>query len=310
MAAVPTATALTPSLSSSVPQQPILVPATTTTTQQQQVQRTALTPWRQCEQHIALLIDGDCKQELKGAATNDVLNLTHCLITYFHMPPENIYLFSSQKHQTIVEHLAAHGVHSPTSINIAETTPENVRNAIRTVVSRCRDFAQRSFVFLHYSGHGAIMPQQQPSSISALQTGLQVGPDVYLTNDELFQLLVLRLPRRTRVFSLIDACNSGSALALPFSYSVDSARWNHTSHQSSKLPECEITSIGSALAIESSNQVRGPVVGYGGALSVAFAESQTAVECTDDPVRLVALLRDKFATLHQTPHLESAYPII
>lgn len=230
------------------------------------------------------------------------------MVDQYHIPTENIYLITLANPSDILQRLANSGVQG-SMINVAQTTPENARNVLRQIVQRCRDFAQRTFLFFHYSGHGGII-RVDPRT-GAIQTGLQVGNNVFLTNDELYQLLVLRLPRRTRLFALIDACNSGSALALPCVYNLETEQWTRSisAPGDEKLPECEVTSIGASTETQVSNQVHGPIIGYGGALTVAFLESGTAVDSINEPTKVVQILAPKFSKMNQIPQLESGQPL-
>jgi len=320
-----------------------------------------LTPWQKCDQKLAILIDGDVQQQLKGSTVRDMANMTRYLMDYMHIQPHDIYLLTSTSPTILLQHLTqgTNGkevtnitdntgyVHDEqearfSKINVATTTPDNVRNILRTLVHRCKEFAKHSFVFFHYSGHGMLNPPSTVFStgpaVSSVntnemahipQTSIQVGPNVYLTNTELYELFVMRLPRRVRLFALVDACNSGVALALPYSYNVESKQWNTTSFELfnqkgqhsyetnqesmvlslSKRPECEVTAIGASSTKEPSQQVQGSIIGYGGALTVAFLESGTITSNIDRPIEIIHILNTKLQSMQQHPQLQAGFPI-
>lgn len=325
ISAAPSSVVIKPSITSS-PIKPTMV---------QTVSNTSLVPFEQCDLKLALVVDGDFTGELKGAPMRDVVNMTKCLVEKYNFSEQNIYILTPNAPTTLSEAISKTGVVAE-KVSITQLTPDNIRTLLRVIVQRCREFAQKSLVYFYYSGHGTVLSPTTTSSSSHIvnsagavlpktSTGIQVGPSIFLTNDEIYELLILRLPVRTRVFSFIDACCSGSAMSLPFVYDHNTREWYKSSNQYTPAtgtntvnsvvtmadggPHCVATCIAASAPTQVSTQVNGSLVGHGGALTVAFLESGQALAAVDDPVQLVTILSDKLQRL-QIPQLESSIPLL
>jgi hypothetical protein len=297
----------------------------------------ALTPWQQCEQKLAIVIDGDSTGQLKGAPLRDAVHVTRALLLQYRFPPENVYVLTATQPEDFRLRLAAStagdapGTHqddaahgggsggdtvallraSSRRVHVNGTSSDSVRHTVRGVVQRVSEFAQRSFLWFHYSGHGILL--RPPDGASSASSALQVGADAYVTDAELYALLVAPLPRRARLFALIDCCNSGNALNLPFGYDARQRQWQAgvtaaTFH--GDMPQAEVTAIGACQATEVDEQVNGPLLGHGGALTVAFLESPALMAALDDPVSIVDGVTPKFRKLAQRPQLQAGAPVL
>eukprot|EP00755_Sulcionema_specki_P005068 Sspe_Gene.31724::Locus_15618_Transcript_1_1_Confidence_1.000_Length_1298::g.31724::m.31724 len=97
---------------------------------------------------------------------------------------------------------------------------DNILSSIDWLV---RDAQPGDVLFFHYSGHGG----QQRDRNGEEEDGMDetLIPEDYrhagvITDDELFQELVCRLPMGVRLVCLMDCCHSGTILDLPFMFTA------------------------------------------------------------------------------------------
>eukprot|EP01063_Lacrimia_lanifica_P004662 TRINITY_DN1265_c0_g3_i1.p2 TRINITY_DN1265_c0_g3~~TRINITY_DN1265_c0_g3_i1.p2 ORF type:complete len:353 (+),score=140.72 TRINITY_DN1265_c0_g3_i1:62-1120(+) len=98
---------------------------------------------------------------------------------------------------------------------------DNLLNSIRWLVDGCQP---GDVLFFHYSGHGG---QQKDSYSGDEEDGMDetLIPEDYqragqITDDELYQELVSRVPQGARLVCVMDCCHSGSILDLPYMWTA------------------------------------------------------------------------------------------
>jgi metacaspase-1 len=100
-------------------------------------------------------------------------------------------------------------------------TKRNIMRSFRTFAMQCQE---GDAVFVHYAGHGIAVEDQSGDEPDGFDGALL--PVDYLTageilDDEIFQLLLIPMPKNVVVTALFDCCHSGTILDLPFEYSVE-----------------------------------------------------------------------------------------
>lgn len=100
-----------------------------------------------------------------------------------------------------------------------QPTFRNILAAMRWLTS---GVVSGDVLFFHFSGHGA--QQEDPKCGDVLDDGLcpvDFTQSGLITDDMIFELLVRHLPAGVRLTALIDCCNPGSCMNLPFSCSPE-----------------------------------------------------------------------------------------
>ena len=109
-------------------------------------------------------------------------------------------------------------------------TKNNILNAIDTFVNRANNNNLKELWF-SYSGHGSYTwnyggDAEQDNKDEAL-VPLDYDTNGLITDDVLNKNLVRKLPKDAKLFSIIDACHSGTSLDLPFVYRVNNGIEEH-----------------------------------------------------------------------------------
>jgi len=100
-------------------------------------------------------------------------------------------------------------------------TRKNMIVAYRTVAAQAQP---GDVVYLHYSGHGVSIPDQNGDEADKKDEALvpvdyrDVG---VIRDDKLVKILVKKLAAGVFVTSLMDCCHSGTVLDLPFKFRAD-----------------------------------------------------------------------------------------
>lgn len=122
-------------------------------------------------------------------------------------------------------------------------TKQNILNSIDKFVNRSFKESCKELWF-SYSGHGSYtwnrgLDKEKDFKDEAL-VPLDYQQAGLITDDVLNQKLVRRLPIDAKLFSIIDACHSGTSLDLPFVYRVDKGIEHHGKKQNI-LDVCKIS---------------------------------------------------------------------
>jgi len=94
------------------------------------------------------------------------------------------------------------------------------RNIIKAIQWLVQGASHGDILFFHFSGHGS----QQTDHTGTEEDGLNetILPSDYrskqITDDELWGTMVFPLPNGVKLIALMDCCNSGTGLDLPFEY--------------------------------------------------------------------------------------------
>lgn len=145
--------------------------------------------------------------ELRGCVRDQVF-LAHLLRSRFGFKSEEMHMLTDEPHGLV-------GILSgkPTMANIVEA-----------MAWLMRDARQGDSLFFSFSGHGGQTRDMNGDERGGFDDTIcpvdfQESGDI--TDDELYELLVKRVPKGARLTAVIDSCHSGTVLDLPYSYDVN-----------------------------------------------------------------------------------------
>lgn len=145
---------------------------------------------------------GDNPGELSGC-WNDVLNMKNYIMAVHGFEEENIVILMDDGEHT-------------------EPTGENIIDAYKKVVA---DAEEGDAIFLHYSGHGTKIADDDVGEEDDGYDEALVPRDYQDTgvirDDDLYEIIVKDLPLGVHVVSLMDCCHSGTILDLPYMFKAD-----------------------------------------------------------------------------------------
>lgn len=98
-----------------------------------------------------------------------------------------------------------------------QPTRKNLLREMRALVKNTR---RGDKLFLHYSGHGTYTRDRSHDEIDGRDEAICPVDGSVITDDELRQILVQRLPSGVQMLCLLDCCHSGTGADLRFNYEV------------------------------------------------------------------------------------------
>lgn len=117
-------------------------------------------------------------------------------------------------------------------------TKENLLGGIEWII---RTVQPGDVVFFHYSGHGTQVPDEDGSEEDGKDEALvplDYASAKFITDDDIFNYLVSKMPAGSRLFALMDCCHSGTIFDLPYTIKADeklsdadAVVENHAAHQ-------------------------------------------------------------------------------
>ncbi|KAI0729231.1 Metacaspase-1 [Fomitopsis betulina] len=105
-----------------------------------------------------------------------------------------------------------------------QTDPERIptrENMVYYFHWLVKDAKQDDSLFLHYSGHGGIVPDTDGDEVSGYDDvifPMDFREKGHIVDDDLHDILVQGLPHGCRLTALFDSCHSGTVMDLPFVY--------------------------------------------------------------------------------------------
>lgn len=100
-------------------------------------------------------------------------------------------------------------------------TKRNIMNALDDLTRKCQP---GDTGFVHYSGHGSRQRDytgQEESGYNSTLVPIDFNTAGQIVDDELYEHLVLKMPRGSTLTCLMDCCHSGTVLDLPFNFVAD-----------------------------------------------------------------------------------------
>jgi len=99
-----------------------------------------------------------------------------------------------------------------------QPTLENIVNILASTVKIATD---GDAIFVHYSGHGARMMNEQGDNYIDTLVPVDYETAGQLTDSDISELLSKHLNNGVTLTALIDSCHSGSIMELPYRFSAD-----------------------------------------------------------------------------------------
>lgn len=138
------------------------------------------------------------KNELNGCI-NDIMNVKTLLMNKFNYPEDNFEIITDN-----------------TPI---KPTRNNILTAIRNRLSKLKE---GDTWYIHYSGHGTYDHNYGPDFESDGNDEFICPLDANISDDELNDLLVKRLPKGVKLRCVFDCCHSGTVMDLPLKLNDES----------------------------------------------------------------------------------------
>lgn len=197
------------------------------------------------------------------------------------------------------------------------------QNIINCMAWLSHDAKPGDVLFVHYSGHGVKAPSinDEFEKFDQCLAPLDFEENECIRDDDIFELLVAKLPKGVRLTAVFDCCHSGTLLDLPYSF-IGSKNLNRKTQGKMQRVRGDNESNGDVLMISGCNDEQQSAdvknakamgtgcVGAGGAATQCLTYTllnksnltyQDMLVCTRD------MLREKKFT--QVPQLSSSKPI-
>jgi len=197
-------------------------------------------------QKFALLVSGDPGDSLGQACERDVNLFRTILVENFGLDNRCI---------TILE-----DANGATSRETLFTTLTNIATALNEKQS------EKTLLVVQYSGHGfnVNIPNEVGEAI--------LTSDGFVTNQDLHDKLISKLGAHVTVFAFFDACHSEQMFSLPYTWNAQYKVWTKVENSDPTPILCSAYTLSACLDGQTDQQVIGDVYGFGGALTVGFAE--------------------------------------
>jgi len=245
--------------------------------------------------YFAIIIDGDLENTLGGACSRDVWNISNKFINDIQPTANDVYLFfhnlSSDKYASKLSRIGAR--------NISESNLHNIKKCFDDVVNQVNSEQEQSVVFFHYSGHGYQVPDIEGDEVDGFD-------DIFLghsmKDDFIWDNLIVKLPRRSHFFALIDACHSGSGVDMPYLWKNNT--WN-LHKKKNILADCSGYSLSACSDTECASQDIGETTGFGGSLTAGICDLGNFANIIFNPFSVYDGLVTRLKKLNQTVELYS-----
>jgi hypothetical protein len=165
---------------------------------------------------------------------------------------------------------------------------DTVLSKLNNLVSKVNDIAQSSKVVIHYSGHGAFIPDNNNDESDGRDEVICIGNSEFITDDQLHKI-IKKFKIGTRVFCMFDCCHSGTILDLKYRENVIENRKSTISNDVVCISGCKDPETSSDIVL---NGVPG------GALTLAFLSS---FRLNFEIINFVNVLRWKTKEFNQCP---------
>ncbi|KAG8213122.1 metacaspase-1 [Butyriboletus roseoflavus] len=178
--------------------------------------------------------------------------------------------------------LLGHGYKEQDMVTLTDDSPhprgqptrQNMIDAMHWLV---RDARPNDSIFFHYSGHGGQtedLDGDEEDGYDEVIYPVDFKRTSHIVDDDMHKIMVSGLPAGCRLTAIFDACHSGSALDLPYTYSTEG-----------KIKEPNVTlgaakGLFSTLASFQSKDVGGVVHGVTDLFRVASGSAQKASQYT------------------------------
>lgn len=255
---------------------------------------------KEAKHKFALLLGGDCNKNLGDACNRDLIAVWAEILN----PVYNI----KQSDVWITTQVTPNIKKTFKSAKIREMTPSNFEETLAEILSvvLSKPSNEKIFIYLHYSGHGYQIPNTLKYKKGNRDEAILVGPTTLATGADIRDNFLSQFKSNVHIFSLWDACHSGSIADLPFKW--DGSSWEECTINENKRKkiEAKIVSISACDDNQVDAQITGNIIGYGGALTVYFYETNQYYKI-DNPINVHAKISLAAKKIRQLPILTSSW---
>ena len=247
---------------------------------------------------VSIIIDGDLENSLGGACSRDVWNISQKFINDLHPNLNDMFLFfHNLSRERYVSKLNQIGIN-----NIFESNLQNISKCFETVLNIAnseKEKKEKIIILYHYSGHGYQIHDSEGDEINGMD-------DIFLghsmKDDFIWDNLISKLPENAHIFSLIDACHSGSGVDMPYIWSKNS--W--TLHKLKNISaQCSGFSLSACNDSECASQDVGETTGFSGSLTAGICDCCNFNDIFFNPFPIYNILLQRLKKLNQTVELYS-----
>jgi len=191
---------------------------------------------------------GDTGRDLNNACNVDLKHVLSYAALNYGVPLSNCHLVSqiNRNTDTMVEFVNDFTklVNETKKTNeklssLKETSHTNVWSVLNKVL-RSVSPNEPSFVLLHYSGHGANQKDDANDEKDGMDEYILSGRNTIITDDELYEGFISKLPSTCTLLLQMDQCFSGTSTDLPYKYNSKTNTWTQ---DNSKFPKCKAYSL-------------------------------------------------------------------
>jgi len=226
---------------------------------------------------------GDVNRDLNNACNVDLKHVLSYSTLNYGIPLSNCHLVSQINRRTdimveFVDELTTL-VNQTKKTNqkwgtMKETSHTNVWSVLNKVL-RSIDPSKPSFVLFHYSGHGAQIKDLNGDEENGKDEYILSGRNTIITDDELFEGFIDKLPSNCTLLLQMDQCFSGTSTDLPYKYYSKTNTWRLNNQKS---PKCKAYSVSACndkqYAYQSYYTTDGGKGEEGGPLSMTMTEQE------------------------------------
>lgn len=203
--------------------------------------------------------------ELRGCH-NDVDNVRDALLNMG---------FQNENILTLKDSRSGRGKLEPTRKNILHQWSELIRNS-----------KKGDLLYIHYSGHGSYTRDRDGDERDGRDELICPADHTSIVDDELFDMLVMGLPKDVKLRVVFDCCHSGSALDLPTRYMYG----YHVARENRYVKNKDIVMISGCRDNQTSADAW--IGGFTGALTWAFLKAMTFADKHDKNMSWQGLLHE------------------
>lgn len=255
---------------------------------------------RDADHKFALLLGGDCNKNLGDACNRDLIAMwAEILDPVYGIKSSNVW---------VTTQLTAKIKKTFKNSKVREMTPSNFEKTLAELLLAVLSIPknEKVFIYLHYSGHGYQIPNKLKFKKGNRDEAILVGPTTLATGADIRDNFFAHFGSNVQIFSLWDACHSGSIADLPFKW--DGRSWENCTINENKRKkiEAKIVSISACDDNQVDAQITGNIIGYGGALTIFFYETDQYYKI-DNPIIVHSKISSSAKKIRQLPILTSSW---
>lgn len=152
---------------------------------------------------FAFLMGGDVTLNLGGAVNEDIRRLCDVCLHEYRIPSDNITIIT-QIDKEMLDYAKEN------NLALSSMSKDRLIDELTLLAERIEQCEDRSFLLLHYSGHGVQERDTNGDEADGYDEAICVEEDQTMNDDVFSSLLLERLPKSNTTLFLMDQCHSGS----------------------------------------------------------------------------------------------------